>query len=91
MLLNESLKLGQKVLVIRLCQLPADVNDEQLSAVLFIELNGHFGSFLPRLGPEGFWKIMDNRCRKGLIHGCEVLKLGALHFCLRRIGGSFRR
>ena len=38
---DESLELGHKVLVIRLCQLPADVNDENLPAVFFIELNGH--------------------------------------------------
>jgi hypothetical protein len=38
---KESLELRHKVLVIRSYQLPADVNDENLSAVLFIELNAH--------------------------------------------------
>jgi hypothetical protein len=39
---EESFELGHKVLVIGLCQLPADVNHEHLPAVFFIELNGHF-------------------------------------------------
>ena len=38
---DESLELGHKVLVICFGQLPADVNDENLPAVFFIELNGH--------------------------------------------------
>ena len=39
---EESLELGHKVLVIRFRQLPADVNNENLPAVFFVELNGHF-------------------------------------------------
>ena len=39
---DESLELGHKVLVICFYQLPADVNGENLPAVFFIELNGHF-------------------------------------------------
>src|ERR1035437_4628952 len=38
---DESLELGHKVVVICFCQLPADVNDEDLPTVFFIELNGH--------------------------------------------------
>jgi hypothetical protein len=38
---EESLELGHKVLVICFYQLPADVNDENLSAVFFTQLNGH--------------------------------------------------
>jgi hypothetical protein len=34
-----------KVLVIRFYQLAADVYDEQLAAVFFIQLYGHFDSF----------------------------------------------
>ena len=43
---DEPLELGHKVLVICFCQLPADVNDENLPAVFFIELNGHLASFV---------------------------------------------
>jgi hypothetical protein len=39
---DESLELGHKVLVICLCQFPADVNDQNLPGVFFTELNGHF-------------------------------------------------
>src|ERR1039458_1412844 len=45
---DESLELGHKVPVICFCQLPADVNDEDLPAVFFIELNGHL-ALLSRL------------------------------------------
>jgi hypothetical protein len=38
---DESLELGLETLVIYFCELPADVNDQNLPAVLFIELNGH--------------------------------------------------
>jgi hypothetical protein len=40
---DKSLELGHKVLIVRCCQLPADVNDEKLAAAFFIELNGHSG------------------------------------------------
>jgi hypothetical protein len=40
---EESLELGHKVHVIRLGQLPAEVNHENLPAVFRIESNGHFG------------------------------------------------
>ena len=40
---DESLELRDKMFVICFCQLAADVNDENLPAVLFIELNGHIG------------------------------------------------
>src|SRR5664280_1425871 len=50
MLPDKPLELGHKVLVICFCQLPADVNDENLPAVFFIELNVHFGLFWFLLG-----------------------------------------
>jgi hypothetical protein len=40
---DESLELGHEMPVICFCQLPADVNDENLAVILFVELNGHFG------------------------------------------------
>src|ERR1700722_7304486 len=40
---DKSLELRHKVLIVRCCQLPADVNDENLAAAFFIELNGHSG------------------------------------------------
>jgi hypothetical protein len=43
---DESLELGHKMFVIRLYQLPADVNDEHHPVVFFIKLNGHFLSFI---------------------------------------------
>src|SRR5579871_241080 len=42
---EESLELRHKVLVICFYQLPADVNSENLPAVFFIKLNGHWGAF----------------------------------------------
>jgi hypothetical protein len=45
MLPEESLELRHEVPVICLYQLSADVNNENLPAVFFIELNGHWGSF----------------------------------------------
>lgn len=41
MLLNEAFKFRQKALIVCFDKLPADVNDENLSAVFFLELNGH--------------------------------------------------
>jgi hypothetical protein len=38
---NESLEFRQQTLIIRLGQLPADVNSEHFFAVLFIYVNGH--------------------------------------------------
>jgi hypothetical protein len=38
---DESLELGHKMLLICFCELPAHVNDEDLPAVFFVELNGH--------------------------------------------------
>jgi hypothetical protein len=40
---DKSLELRHKVRVIRLGQLPADMNSEHLPAVFFIELNGRLG------------------------------------------------
>ena len=42
---GESFELRHNVLVIRPCQLAADVNGEYLAAMFFIELNGHLDSF----------------------------------------------
>ncbi|MHB1215170.1 MAG: hypothetical protein ACYCY9_09305 [Thiobacillus sp.] len=40
---NKPFNLWNKLLVMRFCQLSADMNGEQFSAVFFTELNGHFG------------------------------------------------
>ena len=41
-LLDEAFELGHKLFLIRLYQLPCDVNDEHRPVVFFIELNRHF-------------------------------------------------
>ena len=42
---DEPFELGHEVFAILFYRLAADVKDEYLAAIFFIELHGHFGSF----------------------------------------------
>ena len=66
MLQDQSIKFGYKILVIGFCQHPADMDDENLPAILFIELNWHI---LLLLLISGFNLIKANLHARGMPWG----------------------